>query len=240
MANQQYQEREQAASAQNDFTQEMNTRVFSVLGRTTGEILPSEPSAWWKWWSDYNEVFLAEEKPTIERIVSQEISLVDQVSGDGLDSPGALDCLARGTPVQTATGPVAIDQVQVGDLVLSQDVESGELAFKPVLRTTIRPASNLVEINAGGQTFCASGGHLFWISGKGWVKAREIAQGDQLHHATGTVEVVSVNAGEHDQTYNLVVADFHTYFAGADRLLSHDNTIHRRTEAVVPGLVASE
>lgn len=246
IANQQFQEREQAVSAQNAFTQEMNSRVCSVLSRSTGETLAQEPSAWWQWWNDYNEVYQVEPKGTREKFATQEVIIVDEVpSSGGLDgpsggssggTPSAMDCLARGTLVQTATGPVAIEQVQVGDLVLSQDVESGELAFKPVLKTTVRPASKLVDINAGGQTFSASGGHLFWVSGKGWVKARKIVAGDRLHHATGTTEVISVSDGEKAETYNMVVADFNTYFAGADRLLSHDNTVHRRTDLVVPGL----
>ena len=245
IANDQFQEREQAVAQQNAFTQEMNSRVCSVLSLSTGEILSPVPSEWWDWWNEYNEVFFEEEKPTRERYIAEEIRLVDEVPGsDGLDGPSGssggggvspLDCLARGTLVQTALGPIAIEKVQVGDLVLSQDIESGELAFKPVLRTTIRPESSLMKINAGGQTFSASGGHLFWVSGKGWVKAREITKGDQLHHATGTVEVTAVDEGAREQTYNLVVADFHTYFAGADRILSHDNTVHRRTDLLVPG-----
>jgi len=246
IANEQFQEREQAVSEQNAFTQELNSRVCSVLSRATGETLPAEPTAWWDWWNQHNEVFQAEAKPVRERYAAQQINIVDAVPGSsGLDGPsggsggeggGALDCLAKGTLVQTATGPMAIERVQVGDLVLSQDVESGELAYKPVLKTTVRPASKLVEINAGGQTFSTSGGHLFWVSGKGWVKAREIKPGDPLHHATGTIEVVSVTRGPSEVTFNLVVADFHTYFAGADRLLSHDNTVHQRTDLVVPGL----
>jgi hypothetical protein len=34
-----------------------------------------------------------------------------------------------------------------------------------------------------------------------------------------------------------VVADFHTYFVGEAKILSHDNTIRQPTNAVVPGLV---
>jgi hypothetical protein len=53
-----------------------------------------------------------------------------------------------------------------------------------------------------------------------------------------TVLIEAVEPGNHEQTYNLVVADFHTYFAGADRALSHDNTIRQPTDRVVPGLAA--
>ena len=41
----------------------------------------------------------------------------------------------------------------------------------------------------------------------------------------------------HSNLYNLVVADFHTYFVGHSKILSHDNTVRDATDAVVPGLV---
>ena len=40
------------------------------------------------------------------------------------------------------------------------------------------------------------------------------------------------------ETYNLVIADFNTYFVGESGILVHDNTARRPTQAVVPGLTA--
>ena len=37
---------------------------------------------------------------------------------------------------------------------------------------------------------------------------------------------------------NLRVADFHTYFVGKQKILTHDNTIRKPTNCVVPGLAA--
>ena len=42
-------------------------------------------------------------------------------------------CFAAGTPVHTIDGPRAIDQLQVGDRVLSQDTTTGALSFQPVV-----------------------------------------------------------------------------------------------------------
>jgi len=50
----------------------------------------------------------------------------------------------------------------------------------------------------------------------------------------------SVDAADAQKTYNLVVADFHTYFVGNARIFTHDNTVRRPTNALVPGLVDSE
>jgi hypothetical protein len=222
---------------QNEQTAEMNRRVSAALVAATGEGASYTPEQWWAWWNKKNEVFVAGEKPVVTQYEQREqnVSLAAQSSSEGGES---LDCLAAGTTVWTDRGAVAIEAVQVGDLVLSQDPESGELAYKPVLRTTVRPASRLVKVTVNGQSLAASGGHPFWVSGRGWLKARELEPGMRLHGVAETVLIEAVEPGNHEQTYNLVVADFHTYFAGADRALSHDNTIRQPTDRVVPGLAA--
>ncbi|HTN76086.1 MAG TPA: polymorphic toxin-type HINT domain-containing protein, partial [Pirellulaceae bacterium] len=155
-------------------------------------------------------------------------------------APVGLDCLAAGTPVWTSAGQIAVERVQVGDLVLSQNIETGELTYKPVLKTTVRPAGQLVRIEAGyDEHIETSGGHPFWVSGAGWVKARELKSGMLLHTPTQSLAISRVEQGAHAKTYNLVVADFHTYFAGEMRLLSHDNTVRRSTDILVPGLATA-
>ena len=134
-----------------------------------------------------------------------------------------MDCLAAGTLIWTARGALPVEQIQVGDLTLSQDPVTGELAYKPVVRTTLRPACELVQIYAGNQMFECSGGHPFWVSGKGWVKARDLQSGSQLHTVNGTLQISSVETGSTQETFNLVVDGFHTYFVGSDKVLSHDN-----------------
>lgn len=147
-----------------------------------------------------------------------------------------LDCLAAGTLVWTETGPVAIESIRVGDRVLSQDPETGELAYKPVLGTTIRPVSQLIRVVVGDDIIQSSGGHLFWAVGKGWQRTRQITAEMAIHGCSGTNKVTEVEQGEQLQSYNLIVADFHTYFIGKTRVLSHDNTPRRPTMNIVPGL----
>ena len=77
---------------------------------------------------------------------------------------------------------------------------------------------------------------MFWIAGKGWVKARELRDGMTLHTLRGTVAVESIQEGEPQTTYGVAMADFHTFFVGKDAILTHDNTIHPPTDRLVPGL----
>jgi len=145
-------------------------------------------------------------------------------------------CLSAGTPIWTDRGPIAVETVQVGDLVLSKDSESGELAYKPVLHTTVRPARQLLQVRAGKTVFNATGGHVFWISGHGWLKIRDVKPGMRFHGAAGPTVLDSLEEGSNEPTYNLVVADFHTYFVGQSMLLSHDPTFAQPTDVRVPGL----
>ena len=120
-----------------------------------------------------------------------------------------MDCLAAGTLVWTDAGPAPIEQIRVGDLVLAQDPESGELAYQPVLRTPIRPQGPLVRVClVNREVLETSGGHLFWVAGAGWTKARELRSGCELHGVTGAVRVSLAETSSEAETYNLIVADF--------------------------------
>jgi hypothetical protein len=229
---------EVAVGRQNRLTEERNERIAAALGVATGEKLEPKPELWWKWWLDLNEWSMPYGKGTrayyeYNRHEHQLEDLVDKLSFMGL-----LSCLNAGTPVWTDQGPVSIERVKIGDLVLSRNVETGELAYKPVLLTTVRPKRQLTEFTVGQEKFQTTGGHLFWGSGNGWVRAKELQPSQVLHTASSPVSVGSVQPGVVAETYNLVVDDFHTYFVGKQRLLSHDNTVRQPTRMIVPGLAA--
>ena len=129
-----------------------------------------------------------------------------------------------------------IEADKPGDLVLSQDPNTGELDYKPVLQTTQRPPEELAKILTDDETLEATEGHPLWVNGKGWVMVRDLEAGTVLHGVNGSVVVREVFSGRYQTTYNLVVADFHTYFAGRGRVFAHDNTSRRPTNSQVPGL----
>jgi hypothetical protein len=225
-------QREQAAWQQNARQRVLNERIADVLSAVTGAKLPSDAESWWKWWYDRNDVYMSSDKPvyTLYQVAQETVVDVPRVAVSG-----GKDCLAAGTPVWTLAGPIPIEKIQSGDTVLSQDVTTGELAYKPVLRTTIRPAEKLVRIDVDGSQLVTSGGHPLWVAGQGWCKVREIVDGQSLHTVTGASVARPVETHRFEPTYNLVVADFHSYFVGEAMVLSHDNTIRRHTSEPVPG-----
>jgi len=231
------------AAQQNMTIQLVNQRIAEALNLATQQNLPATAEAWWQWWDEYNEVLVTGAKPVRTSYQKETLSLSDPPTSGPGDAPypppppPRYDCLAAGTRVWTESGYTTIERVQIGQRVLSQNPETGELAYKPVLRTTIRPAGQLVRVQTDDETFDCSGGHAFWVCGQGWTKARELPALRMLHGVTHARRIRSVEPSVVAQTYNLVVADFHTYFVGRAMLLTHDNTVRRPTASIVPGLV---
>jgi hypothetical protein len=147
-------------------------------------------------------------------------------------------CFRGDMLVHTKLGPMEIKDVRPGDFVLSQNVETGELGYQPVLQTTVRPPTSMVALHAGSEKIYATLGHPFWSVGDGCNMAYELSTSDRLRSLDGAVAIQSIEEAEEDYAYNLVVAEFNTYFVGENRLLVHDN-IPRRGEGsdkVLPGL----
>jgi hypothetical protein len=149
------------------------------------------------------------------------------VIGSGLlptNMPSCLCCLAAGTTVVAKRGDVPIDKIQVGELVLSRNLETGETAFKPVLGRTLRPRIAMQKLTIGDESFLATAGHPFWSPGRGWTKTKDLGNAASLGAESGEVRLTRSESAEAAQAYNLVVADFGTCFVGRSRVLTHDNS----------------
>jgi len=242
-------QREQVRLQRNLWIYSMNERIGEVLRTATGQNLPPAPQAWWSWWDEENGVRMDGEKFTDIRYnqdveVYEDIDAVVVTGGDSTGgsspAPRRCECFVAGTPVWTITGPMPIERVRIGDLVLSQDPNSGELAYKPVLQTTVRPAEALIKVTLATrdrEILEGSSGHPLWVAGEGWTMLRELDSGDLLHGIGGSAVVSEVVEGQTAETFNLVIDDFHTYVVGDAKIVCHDNTPRRPTNAVVPGLI---
>ena len=214
----------------NDQRKETNARVTSTLQAATGKDLGSEPNPWWNWWLNYNEMYQPPYKP-----VSQSYS--DATPPPSTYQVRSVSCFPAGTPVATSAGPVPIEQLQIGDCVLSQNPDTGELAFKPVVATTLRPTSPVIAVRTANETIRATRGHPFWVSGIGWQMTKELKAGQLLHTPSGPLPIESAEPDGEAECHNLVVADFNSYFVGESQVLVHDNNLRQVTPATVPGLV---
>jgi hypothetical protein len=71
--------------------------------------------------------------------------------------------------------------------------------------------------------------------------AKELKAGDRLHGLEGVLTVRGTEDLPSElEVYNLVVADFNTYFVGSHAVFVHDITYRKPTRAAVPGLTWDE
>jgi hypothetical protein len=216
-----------------------NDRIFEVLKRSTGQKLEHEPLTWWKWWQGYNEYYWPRPTKSYYETGAREY-YAQQVYFTHITGTRNYSCFLAGTPVRTETGTVKIESIQPGDRVLAQDQDTGELAYKVVLTTTLRPPAEMLKITGGGEEIVTTLGHPFWVSGHGWKMAKQLQEGDLLHSLGGAVKVEKIAPAGQERAHNLVVDDFNTYFVGQAGLLVHDNEFRKPTRAIVPGLVVEE
>jgi hypothetical protein len=217
----------------------LRRRVEEVLKYTTGFSDVSDPQLLEKQYSDYNEWYT---RPYTKGRSVREVSTYQFSMADPgyYIKPGvfASSCFPAGTTIMTADGPRPIEQLRIGDRVLSQDVESGELALNPVQATTWRPPVALIRITSGSTSVLATRGHPFWANGEGWRLAKQLKVGQTLHGLHGALRIDSIEESSAKPAYNVVVGNLATYFVGEDAVLVHDNTPLPETSSRVPGLHA--
>jgi hypothetical protein len=150
--------------------------------------------------------------------------------------------------VATPKGQRAIEQLHVGDLVLSEDPQTGKVGPEQVQAVIVRPVSPLLALDlSDGSSIRVQPNHVFWVdggphmAGAGWLEAGQLKMGDRLRTASGRdVIVVRLrwNVGE-AVVYTLTVANDHTFFVGAAQVLVHNNNalpcIIFSTERNLPG-----
>ncbi len=205
-----------------------NSRIREVLENVTGQQLGDDPRDWWTAWKQYNEIYTPEQLPVEEKYNQEYYPVYVR----------PCECFVAGTPVWTQGGPVPIEQIQVGDLVLSQDPISGRLDYRPVVTTTLRPPTKMAKLMIGNETITATLGHRFWVTGQGWQMAKFLSSGNVLFSVRGSIDLESIEETEESSAYNLVVDGYHSFFVGKSRLLVHDSTCPRPTTAVMPGVYA--
>lgn len=115
-----------------------------------------------------------------------------------IDKPA---CFVAGTPVWTNKGLVPIEQLEVGDFVLSRSDITGEQAYKRVLKTLktedqeIRTVNFEGYLNGEGSEYLyefvfATKEHPFYVREHGWITVDEM-RGQLLREKRGSFERAS-------------------------------------------------
>lgn len=200
----------------------VNDRALAVARAVTGKDLGEDQDAWKGWWNDRlgyaYESPSSETKPTYEQI-------------QDIQSPYSIrphhSCFLAGTPVRTLSGLSAIEDVAVGDLVLSQNVESGAIAYRTVNAIHRNSQTATLKLNFEGEIVGSTGIHRFWRPGIGWTMARDLKVGDTVRAVGATRVLIAVEPGPTAEVFNLEVTDDLDFFVGRSGLLVHDYSIVR-------------
>lgn len=212
-----------------------NERIGELISMVTDKKFERLPHDVWNWWDEYNQTAYQQSKSS--RIRYQRSYSKNSLPNDYVELNRS-SCFVAGTEVQTSRGLRKIETILPGDLVLSKEISTGELSFKPVIAPTTRKPAKTVILKVDEDTIHATTSQLLWVCGKGWTKAGEIKTGDLLHAAADPAVVISSTPGAELPTHNLIVADTHTYFVGASRILSHDVLPRGAVHELIPGQFA--
>lgn len=195
----------------------LNPRIAAVLkGTLDAPDLGDDEDAWQSWW--YERIGY--------RFTPTPKAMLAQNAVPQYPAPLIVSCFAAGTPVKTREGRKPIEEIRVGDQVLSQDAATGGLAFQSVLAIHHNPPDQTLRITLDeGDPIVASRFHRFWLVGRGWKMARDLQTGDVVRTLGGPLKVKTIEPGPVVPVFNLDVARSRTYFVGDRDSLVHDNTL---------------
>lgn len=135
-------------------------------------------------------------------------------------------CFVAGTKVLTNDGYKNIEDIKVGDMVYSYNVDTNELELKKVTNTLESSTTETYIFTINGKNVEMSLKHQLYIVDKGWLRAYEVKTGDKMLSAAGeVVEITNIEYKKYDtpiKTYNLTVDGNSNYFVTDVQVLVHN------------------
>ena len=131
------------------------------------------------------------------------------------------------TLVATPDGEQPISTLQVGNLVLAYNQETGTTGAYTVTAVLVNDDPAQLHLTIDGETLNTTPEHPFYTLLRGWVAATALRVGDQVQREDGSygaVEAVRLDPTSR-RMYNLTVEGAHTFFVGEQRWLVHNARI---------------
>lgn len=133
-------------------------------------------------------------------------------------------CFPAGTIVHTANGLRNIEDLQVGDWVLTYNEQTAEQEYQPILVKHQRYTQQMMSIELPtGEVLQVTPEHRFYHNGE-WIEAHSLKVGDLLHLKNG--DYTSIIAIEilpnYQKVFNFDIQKNENYYVSLDGILVHN------------------
>lgn len=130
-----------------------------------------------------------------------------------------------GTEVWTQVGLMTVEEIVVGDRVVTRDPASQELRFQLVMAMDRQSSNGTRVIELDSRTIMATPDQQFTVSGKGWQKASELKADVKLETLAGPQAIEKTSTSEGTVVkYGLAIANVPMLFVDRMGVLVHDGT----------------
>ena len=161
------------------------------------------------------------DKDIVDKLKDSSVGLIMSIfAGKG----SSLVCFPEGTKVHTDNGLQNIEELQVGDLVLTYNEETLEQEYKPILVKHERYTMQMMALELPtGEVLEVTPEHRFYHNGE-WIEASSLQIGDLLHLKNGdyTTIINIENFPKYQKVYNFDVEGNENYYVTEDGILVHN------------------
>ena len=161
------------------------------------------------------------DKDVVDKLKDSSVGLIMSIfAGKG----ASLVCFPEGTKVHTDNGLQNIEDLQVGDLVLTYNEETLEQEYKPILVKHERYTMQMMALELPtGEVLEVTPEHRFYHNGE-WIEASRLQIGDLLHLKNGdyTTIINIENFPKYQKVYNFDVEGNENYYVTEDGILVHN------------------
>lgn len=128
--------------------------------------------------------------------------------------------------IATDNGDKPIENICIGDYVLSKNELTGEISYRKVVSLFERKTDVFVRVVIGNEEIVTTPEHPFWIDEKGWVAAKDLCKGDRVSVQNNVTNIITSTViqkcTEEISVYNFEVDGWHTYFVSKLHVLVHN------------------
>ena len=133
---------------------------------------------------------------------------------------GGKACFAGDTLVWTPEGEKKIKDIQIGDKVMSINIEKDIIEPREIIKLVNHEEEEILVITTEDDIIEATGSHPFYEKSKGKANARILEVGDELmDDKFGLHKITKIEKKEfNDTVYEIVVDYTHNYFVGKNHI----------------------